>query len=144
MKIAIINGPNINMLGLREYSIYTDENYVSLLSKIHSYCQSKDINYIHFQSNIEGEIISFIQSLREKVDGIVINPAAYTHYSIGILDALYCINCIKVEVHISDIYNREEYRKISITKDACEKMIYGEGFNSYIKAINYIYNKLQN
>ncbi len=138
MKIAIVNGANINMLGKREASEYGLDSYDDLKKMIDEYCKKENIQYEMYQSNSEGEIIDYLQSLYEKVDGVVINPAGYTHYSVAILDALKILRCIKVEVHISDIEKREDYRKISITKDGCHKQIKGKGFLGYIESIEYI------
>ncbi len=144
MKIAIINGPNINMLGKRDKSQYGQHSYNTFLKVIDDYCTKQNIKYEHFQSNSEGDIITYLQSLYEKVDGIVINPASYTHTSIGILDILLILKCIKVEVHLSDIANREDFRKVSITSNGCNKQIKGLGIDGYIEAIKYIEKCVKN
>lgn len=138
MKIMIINGPNINMLGIRERNIYGDMNYEEMCDYIKNYPDFKkdnlEINF--FQSNIEGEIVNFIQrAFFEKYDGIVINPAAYTHTSVAIYDAIKAVNLDTIEVHISNIYQREEFRKKSIVAPACKGQISGLGVFGYILAI---------
>lgn len=139
MKLLIINGPNLNFLGIREPDVYGNESYDSLCNMIREYCESKGIEAELFQSNHEGAIIDKIQEAYYKeADGIVINPGAYTHYSYAIHDALKSVSMTKVEVHISDIDSREEFRKNSVTSKACDYLIKGEGFKGYIMAIDYI------
>ena len=139
MKILIINGPNINMLGIREVEVYGNKTYQDLCDLINDYAKSKDIEVEIFQSNHEGDIVDKIQmAYFEKVDGIVINPAAYTHTSVAILDALKAVNIKTVEVHISDISKREEFRKLSYVSLYASKRIMGKGFEGYIEAINYL------
>ncbi len=140
MKLLIINGPNLNMLGLREPDIYGKQNYNTLCKMIEEAC--KDIDFEIFQSNHEGVIVDKIQSSYKNTDGIVINPAAYTHTSIAILDALKAVGIPTVEVHISDINSREEFRKFSYVSLYAEKTIAGKGLNGYIEAIEYLKNKL--
>ena len=142
MKILVINGPNINMIGIREPEIYGNNNYNSLKKEIKNYCKQNKIKVKLFQSNCEGEIVSAIQSSLNKFDGIIINPAAFTHTSIAILDALKSVNLPTVEVHISDVNSREEFRKISYIRDYCFKTICGKGFKGYIEAIDALINKL--
>ena len=117
MKILIINGPNINMLGIREKNIYGVNDYNSLIEKIKKEASELGCQVDFFQSNIEGEIITSIQKALGVYDGIIINPAAYTHYSIGILDALKSVNIPAIEVHISNIHQREDFRKKSVTAE---------------------------
>ncbi|HIU87793.1 MAG TPA: type II 3-dehydroquinate dehydratase [Candidatus Avilachnospira avistercoris] len=138
MKLLIINGPNINMLGIREKGIYGDESYEALLSFIKKVCDENGIEAEFFQSNHEGAIVDRIQEAYGKVDGIVINPAAYTHTSVAILDALKAVSIPCCEVHLSNIYEREEFRHHSYISMAAEKTFYGEGFKGYEKAVMYL------
>ena len=140
MKILVINGPNLNMLGIREPDIYGKNTYKDLCDLINNYAISKGIEAEIYQSNHEGAIVDKIQSAYNKFDGIVINPAAYTHTSVAILDALKAVGVPTVEVHISDVSKREDYRQISFVRSACVKTISGKGFNGYIEAIDYIMN----
>ena len=137
-KILIINGPNLNLLGNREDDIYGKDS----LDKIKSDCEKKGIEkkleIIFFQSNNEGEIIDKIHELNHKFDGLIINPAAFTHSSIAILDSLRAINKPKIEIHLSNIYAREEYRKKSITSEGVDGLICGFGGNSYLLGIEAI------
>lgn len=135
MKILVINGPNINMLGIREKNIYGVNDYNSLVEKIKKEASELDCQVDFFQSNIEGEIITSIQKAFGVYDGIIINPAAYTHYSIGILDALKAVNIPAIEVHISNIHQREDFRKKSITAEGCIGQISGLGFEGYTLAL---------
>lgn len=135
MKILVINGPNLNMLGIRNPEIYGNTNYKELEKKIKSYCKEKKIKVKCVQSNCEGRIIEYIQKSINKYQGIVINAGAYTHYSIAIKDALNIVKIPVVEVHISNIYEREEYRHINYIKDECIASIVGKGVNGYIEAI---------
>lgn len=141
MKILVINGPNLNMLGIREKNIYGSDTYSDLLALIEQYCKNKGIEVTFFQSNFEGEIINQIQKAYQKMDGIIINPAAYTHTSIAILDALKAVQIPTVEVHISDISQREDFRKISYVGMYAEKRIIGEGFKGYLMAVDYLEEK---
>ena len=138
MRILIINGPNINMLGIRERDLYGKKTYKDLIKYIKDYVYNKDIEIEIYQSNSEGQIINKIQEAYSFYDGIVINPAAYTHTSIAILDALKSVNIPTVEVHLTDIDMREEFRKISYVSYFAKKTIKGEGFDGYIKAIKYL------
>ncbi len=143
MKILVINGPNINFLGIREKSVYGTQDYDYLLKMIGEKGEQEGISIEVFQSNHEGAIIDRIQDAYfDGTDGIVINPGAYTHYSYAIRDALASIQMPKVEIHISDITKREEFRKISVTAPACDKQIYGHGLNGYLEAIDSILAKL--
>ena len=141
MKLLIINGPNINMLGIREKGIYGDESYEALLSFIKKACDENGIEAEFFQSNHEGAIVDRIQEAYGKLDGIVINPAAYTHTSVAILDALKAVSIPCCEVHLSNIYEREEFRHHSYISMAAEKTFYGEGFKGYEKAVLYLKEK---
>ena len=135
MKILIINGPNINMLGLREPKIYGNKSYEDLLEFIRCAAEDLGANPTLFQSNSEGAIVDTIQAAYGQYDGILINPAAYTHTSIAIPDALKAVAIPAVEVHITDITSREPYRRVSYTSEACVKTISGEGFEGYRSAI---------
>lgn len=135
MKILVINGPNINFLGIREKNIYGTKNYEDLCDYIKSEAKILGVEIEVLQSNIEGEIIGYIQDAYGKYDGIVINPGAYTHYSIAIYDALKAVSIKTVEVHISNIHSREEFRRKSVTAPACIGQICGFGFYGYIMAI---------
>lgn len=137
MKILVINGPNINFLGIREKSVYGAEDYDYLLNMIGNKGEELGIAVEVFQSNHEGAIIDRIQDAYfDGTDGIVINPGAYTHYSYAIRDALASIQLPKVEIHISDITAREEFRKVSVTAPVCNKQIYGHGLKGYLEAID--------
>lgn len=139
MKILIINGPNLNFLGIREKNIYGTENYDYLLNMIAEKGKETGCTIEVFQSNHEGAIIDRIQDAYfDGTEGIVINPGAYTHYSYAIHDVLASVTIPKVEIHISDITKREEFRKISVTAPACNKQIYGHGLNGYLEAVDYL------
>ena len=138
MKILVINGPNINMLGIREPDIYGGKNYEALQNMIKEKAKAEGIKVEIFQSNHEGDIVDKIQSAYSVFDGIIINPAAYTHTSIAILDALKAVGIPTVEVHISDISKREEYRKFSFVSEYAKKTICGKGFEGYIEAMEYL------
>lgn len=135
MKILIINGPNINFLGIREKSIYGNVNYKDMCNILYKEADLIGVELKIVQSNIEGEIINFIQDAYEKYDGIVINAGAYTHYSIAIFDAIKSVNIPTVEVHLSNIYSREEFRHKSVISAACIGQICGFGINSYTLAM---------
>ena len=142
MKILVINGPNLNFLGIREKGIYGSTDYAGLVKMIEDKAAETETEVSVFQSNHEGAIIDRIQEAYfDGTEGIVINPGAFTHYSYAIRDALASIVVPKVEVHISDITKREEFRKISVTKEVCEKQIYGHGLNGYLEAIDYLLGK---
>lgn len=141
MKILVINGPNLNMLGIREPEIYGSQNYAALCAMIEKHAAEKNIEIRIFQSNHEGAIVDEIQSAYGKFDGIVINPAAYTHTSIAILDALKSVGLPAVEVHISDVTKREAFRQVSYAGMACEKSFIGLGFEGYLCAIDYLNDK---
>ena len=134
-KLLIINGPNINMLGIREPEIYGDKNYDDLVSFIEKIAEESGVEVQLFQSNSEGAIIDKIQEAYGKTDGIVINPAAYTHTSIAIPDAIKAVGIPTVEVHLSDISKREDFRKTSYTSEACIATVMGKGFEGYKEAM---------
>lgn len=138
MKLLVINGPNLNMLGIREPGIYGAETYETLLQKIQNHCAQKGIEVEFFQSNHEGALVDAIQGAFGKMDGIVINPGAYTHTSIAILDAVKAINLPTVEVHISDVSKREDFRQVSYIRAACIKTIAGRGTDGYLEAIDFL------
>lgn len=139
MKILVINGPNLNFLGIREKGIYGTTDYAGLVKMIEEKAEKTGNEIEVFQSNHEGAIIDKIQEAYfDGTEGIVINPGAFTHYSYAIRDALASIVVPKVEIHISDITKREEFRKISVTKEVCDKQIYGHGLNGYLEAIEYL------
>ncbi|MDF2586181.1 MAG: 3-dehydroquinate dehydratase, type [Anaerocolumna sp.] len=141
MKLLVINGPNINFLGIREKSIYGKEDYSYLLSMLSEKAEKEGITIDTFQSNHEGEIIDRIQhAFYDEIQGIIINPGAYTHYSIAIRDALASIEVPKIEVHISNVHKREEFRHISVTAPVCTGQIVGLGLNGYILAVDAIMN----
>ena len=141
MKILVINGPNINMLGIREPDIYGKKTYNQLCSQISEHCEKKGIEVDLFQSNHEGDIVDEIQEALGVYDGIVINPAAYTHTSVAILDALKAVAIPAVEVHISEVSEREAFRQVSYVRYYCEKTICGHGFDGYLEAIDYLSGK---
>ena len=138
MKIFVINGPNLNMLGIREPDHYGKETYSDLVKKIENYCDKKDIEVEFFQSNHEGALVDEIQRAYGKADGIVINPGAYTHTSIAILDAVKSVNIPTIEVHISKVEEREDFRQISYVRLACVKTITGHGTDGYLEAIDFL------
>ena len=135
MKLLILNGPNINMLGIREKDIYGDNSYLSLANRIKEFAKNNNIEVEIKQSNYEGRLVSLIQKAYQKVDGIIINPGAYTHTSIAILDALKAVNIPYIEVHISDVSKREEFRQISYIAPYAKKRIIGHGLEGYIEAM---------
>ena len=141
MNILVINGPNINMLGIREPGIYGKQTFADLLNLLDGTAKEANINLEQFQSNHEGAIVDKIQSAYGRFDGIVINPAAYTHTSVAILDALKSVAIPAVEVHISDVDEREAFRQISYAGLACEKTIKGQGLDGYRQAICYLVGK---
>ena len=138
MKLMIINGPNLNLLGVREPDIYGRQDFAALEAFIRGVCADEGIGCELFQSNHEGAIVDIIQSALGRFDGIVINPAAYTHTSVAILDALKAVALPAVEVHLSDVSAREEFRHISYAGMACEKTFMGLGFDGYREAIRYL------
>lgn len=138
MKILVINGPNLNMLGIREPGIYGKQTFADLLALIDQIALEEGLEISQFQSNHEGEIVDAIQRAYGCIDGIVINPAAYTHTSVAILDALKAVCIPAVEVHISDVDAREPFRQISYAGLACVKTIKGQGFDGYRQAIKFL------
>lgn len=138
MRILVINGPNINMLGIREPGIYGKENYQTLISNIEMWAKQLGCSVECYQSNHEGDIVTKIQQAYGVFDGIVINPAAYTHTSVAILDALKSVSIPSVEVHISDVTQREAFRQISYAGMACEEHIIGKGLDGYRLAMEYL------
>jgi len=143
MKILVLNGPSINMLGIRERNIYGAETYADLIAKIQKYADQNSIEVEFFQSNHEGALVDAIHDAYGRIDGIVINPAAYTHTSVALLDAVKAVSIPTVEVHISDVDSREDFRKISYIRLACVDTIYGMGTDGYLKAIDILKNVLQ-
>ncbi len=139
MKILVLNGPNLNMLGVREPDIYGRSTYTDLINMIKDHCDSKGIEVSFKQSNHEGDLVDYIQQAYfEKYDGIVINPGAYTHTSVALLDALKAVSIPAVEVHISDVDAREEFRQISYVSKIAVKTIKGHGFDGYIEAVDFL------
>ena len=138
MKILVLNGPNINMLGIREPGIYGKSTYADLLALLEKTAREEGIEMEHFQSNHEGSLVDKIQEAYGRFDGIVINPAAYTHTSVAILDALKAVSIPAVEVHISDVDSREAFRQISYAGLACVKTIKGQGLDGYRQAMVYL------
>ena len=138
MKILVINGPNINMLGIREPAIYGSASYKDLCEMIKNHCDKKGVEVELYQSNHEGDLVDKIQAAYGVFDGIVINPAAYTHTSVALLDAVKSVQIPTVEVHISDPDTRDEFRKISYIRLACVKTIKGQGFQGYLQAIDFL------
>lgn len=136
MKILVLNGPNINMLGIREPDIYGKETYDDLCQKIKNYTKKKGVEVKLFQSNHEGDLVDEIQAAYNKFDGIVINPAAYTHTSVALLDAVKAVGIKTVEVHISDVGSREDFRQTSYIRKAAVATVSGLGTDGYLKAID--------
>ncbi len=138
MKILIINGPNLNMLGVREPELYGKQDYKGLVKLIKGYAKEKGVKVETYQSNYEGDIVTKIQRALKNTDAIVINAGAYTHTSVAILDALKSVNIPTVEVHITDVNNRDDFRKVSYVSLFAEKVVVGKGFNGYLEAIDYL------
>lgn len=141
MKILVINGPNINMLGIREPDVYGNKTYKDLCEMIKSHADSNGYEVELYQSNHEGDIVDKIQSAHKRFEAIIINPAAYTHTSVAILDALKSVGIPTAEVHISDVSKREAFRQISYVREYCDITICGRGFDGYIDAIEYFLRK---
>lgn len=141
MNILVINGPNLNMLGVREPDIYGRETYGTLCDKIRDHAAARGVQIEIYQSNHEGDLVDKIQEAYGKTGGIVINPAAYTHTSVAILDALKAVKIPAVEVHISDVSSREDFRQVSYVRAACDKTISGHGTSGYLEAIDYLLEK---
>jgi 3-dehydroquinate dehydratase-2 len=144
MKILVINGPNLNMLGIREPGIYGTENYNSLLEKISAHAKEKNIEADFFQSNHEGALVDKIQEAYGVFDGIVINPGAYTHTSIALLDAVKAVGIPTVEVHISDLSKREDFRRISYIRLGCIASVIGKGTDGYLEAMDILLERSKN
>ena len=143
MNILVINGPNLNFLGKREPEIYGTQTYEDLLALIQNEADALGINVEFFQSNHEGALVDAIQGAYQRMDGIIINPAAYTHTSVALLDAVKTVAIPTVEVHISDPDTREEFRKISYIRLGCVKTLKGLGFHSYTKALHFLADYLK-
>ena len=143
MKLLVVNGPNLNLLGVREPGIYGDQSYSALVKLIEDTCAAEKIQVDVFQSNHEGAIVDRIQAAMGDADGIVINPAAYTHTSVAILDALKAVRIPAVEVHISDVSKREDFRQISYARLACVRTIMGQGLDGYRQAILFLKDYLE-
>jgi 3-dehydroquinate dehydratase type II len=135
VKILVINGPNINMLGIREPEMYGRQTYLDLINLIRSEADALGVDVEFFQSNSEGALIDAIQGAYGRMDGIIINPAAYTHTSIALLDALKAVGLPAIEVHLTDPDSREEFRKVSFVRSACAATIKGRGFHGYVDAL---------
>ena len=144
MKILVINGPNLNMLGIREPALYGSGTYDALCQKIRTFCDSNGVEVQFYQSNHEGCLIDRIQeAYRDGTDGIVINPGAYTHTSIALLDAVKSVSIPTVEVHISKVEEREDFRQISYIRLACVATVTGKGFDGYLEAIGILMEKMR-
>ena len=141
MKLLIVNGPNLNMLGIRERNLYGAQDYDALCDFLRAQAQRLNVEIELFQSNHEGAIVDAIQSAYGRMDGIVINPAAYTHTSVAILDALKAVSLPAVEVHLTDVNAREDFRRISYARLACETTFTGYGFDGYRMAMEYLAEK---
>ena len=142
MKLYLLNGPNLNMLGIREPGIYGNGSYADLIDMVKKHCETLGIDIVCYQSNHEGDLVDKIQEAYfERADGIVINPGAYTHTSVALLDAVKSVKIPTVEIHISDLSKRENFRQVSYIRAACETTISGHGLMGYIEAINYLYEK---
>lgn len=144
MKILVINGPNLNMLGIREPGIYGSENYKSLLEKISLHAEKNGVSVDFFQSNHEGALVDKIQEAYGIFDGIIINPGAYTHTSIALLDAVKAVGIPTVEVHISDVSKREEFRQISYIRLGCVASVIGHGTDGYLEAMDILLERSKN
>ena len=138
MKVFVINGPNLNMLGIREPGVYGSSTYNDLVEMIKKHCAEINVEVDFFQSNHEGDLVDYIQKAYYEADGIVINPGAYTHTSVALLDAAKAVAKPLVEVHISDVSKREDFRQVSYISLAASKRIMGHGSNGYIEAIDYL------
>lgn len=143
MKFLVLNGPNINMLGLREPAIYGRKTYQDLLSMVEEHAKEIGVEVLFYQSNHEGSLVDRIQqAYEENIDGIIFNPAAYTHTSIALLDALKAVGIPTVEVHISKVEEREDFRQISYVRKACIKTITGHGLKGYVEAMDELVKQL--
>lgn len=141
MNVLVINGPNLNLLGIREPDLYGKQDYAALVSLVEETCAQEGLGVEVYQSNHEGDIVDKIQAALGKFDGIVINPAAYTHTSVAILDALKAVSLPAVEVHLTDVNAREDFRRISYARLACETTFAGYGFDGYRMAMEYLAEK---
>ena len=141
MKLLVINGPNLNMLGIREKNLYGARDYNALCDFIRKTAEDLNVEVELYQSNHEGDLVDCIQSAYQRIDGIVINPGAYTHTSVALLDALKAVSIPACEVHLTDVNAREEFRKISYVRLACEKTFAGYGFDGYKMAMEYLVNR---
>lgn len=141
MKILVINGPNINMLGIREPDIYGKATYSDLMEYVEKAASLRGVEVAFFQSNHEGSMVDAIQEAYGKFDGIIINPAAYTHTSVALLDALKSVGIPAVEVHISDVRQREDFRQVSYVRAACVATVMGKGFDGYVEAMEVLCEK---
>jgi len=144
LKICVIHGPNLNLLGEREPQVYGAMTLNDLNDAVSNAADELGIQVTFYQSNHEGEIIDFLHDSRNKVDGIVINPAAFTHYSYALRDALAAIELPTVEVHLSDIYNREKFRRHSVTREVCLAQFSGKGLDSYLDGLSYLIKSIRN
>ena len=144
MKILVLNGPNINMLGIREPEHYGKETYRDLVAKIEAYCAEKGIDCECYQSNHEGDLVDKIQQAYGNTDGIIFNPAAYTHTSVAILDAVKSVSIPTVEVHISKVEDREDFRQVSYIRQAAVRTVTGLGTDGYLKAADFLIDYLSN
>ena len=139
MKFLVLNGPNLNMLGIREPEIYGHETYDDLVERTRAACEALGAEAVFVQSNSEGELVTAIQNAYfDRVDGIILNPAAYTHTSVALLDALKAVGIPAVEVHISDVASREDFRQVSYVRAACVRTISGQGLDGYRQAAEYL------
>ncbi|MBQ7541960.1 MAG: type II 3-dehydroquinate dehydratase [Clostridia bacterium] len=143
MKILVLNGPNLNMLGIREPDLYGSESFAALCRMIEKYGRTYGIETEQYQSNHEGDLVDKIQAAYGNTDGIVINPGAYTHTSIALLDALKAVSIPAVEVHISKVETREDFRQVSYVRAACEKTVTGHGIAGYTEAMDYLRERLK-
>ncbi len=141
MKLLVINGPNLNMLGIREPGIYGTESYEALCKKVRDYAAARNVEVELYQSNHEGDLVDKIQAAWGNTDGIVINPGAYTHTSVALLDAVKAVGIPTVEVHISDVSKREAFRQVSYIRAACAATISGHGLDGYIEAMALLIDK---
>lgn len=142
MKLCIINGPNLNMLGIREPDIYGRTTYADLCALIENHAQARGVDVEIYQSNHEGDLVDKIQACYGTTDGIVINPAAYTHTSVALLDAVKAVGIPTVEIHISDVSQREDFRQVSYIRAACVKTISGHGIQGYIEAMDHLLDEV--
>ena len=143
LKLLVLNGPNLNMLGIREPQIYGRQTYQDLCAMLTDHAEKKGVQVEIKQSNHEGQLVDWIQEAYGTQNGIVINPAAYTHTSVALLDALKAVGLPAVEVHISDVTKREAYRQVSYVREYCEKSIMGLGFDGYLEAIDYLIQRCE-